>query len=78
MLLRNKYDLKKPKDFRVSKGHKYPHVYIYIYKNELCLLFPNFKLASNQTKIQKFLKIIFITKYIRKTRIFLKKKKENK
>jgi hypothetical protein len=45
-------------------------------KNEVCLLFPNFKLVSNQTKIQKFFKIIFITKHIRKTRIFLKKKKE--
>jgi hypothetical protein len=30
--------------------------------------------ASNQTKIQIFLKIIFIIKHIRKTRIFLKKK----
>jgi hypothetical protein len=30
--------------------------------------------ASNQTKIQNFLKIIFIIKHIRKTRIFLKKK----
>jgi len=45
-------------------------------KNEVCLLFPNFKPASNQTKIQKLLKIIFIIKHIRKTRIFLKKKKE--
>jgi hypothetical protein len=42
-------------------------------KKEVCLLFPNFKPASNQTKIQKFLKIIFIIKHIRKTRIFLKK-----
>jgi hypothetical protein len=47
-------------------------------KNEVCLLFPNFKPVSNQTKIQKFLKIIFITKHIRKTRIFLKKKIETK
>jgi len=38
--------------------------------------FPNFKPVSNQTKIQKFLKIIFIKKHIRKTRIFLKKKIE--
>ncbi len=44
-------------------------------KNEVCLLFPNFKPASNQTKIQKFLKNIFIIKHIRKTRIFLKKNK---
>jgi hypothetical protein len=29
--------------------------------------------ASNQTKIQFFLKIIFILKHIKKTRIFLKK-----
>jgi hypothetical protein len=33
-------------------------------QNEVCLLFPNFKHASNQTKIQKFLKIIFIIKQI--------------
>jgi hypothetical protein len=30
--------------------------------------------ASNQTKIQLFLKIIFIIKHIKKTRIFLKMK----
>jgi len=47
-------------------------------KEEVCLLFPNFKPVSNQTKIQKFLKIIFITKHIRKNRIFLKKKIETK
>ncbi len=40
--------------------------------------FPNFKPASNQTKIQKFLKIIFILKHIRKTRFFLKNKIETK
>jgi len=34
--------------------------------------------ASNQTKIQFFLKIIFITEHIKKTRIFLKKKKEKR
>ncbi len=34
--------------------------------------------ASNQTKIQFFLKILFIIEYIKKTRIFLKKKKLNK
>jgi hypothetical protein len=32
--------------------------------------------ASNQTKIQFFLKIIFIIEHIKKTRIFLKKKIE--
>jgi hypothetical protein len=47
-------------------------------KNEVSLFFPNFKLVSNQTKIQKFLKIIFITKHIRKNRIFFKKKIETK
>jgi hypothetical protein len=26
----------------------------YLKKNEVCLLFPNFKPASNQTKIKKF------------------------
>ncbi len=34
--------------------------------------------ASNQTKIQFFLKIIFIIEHIKKTRIFLKKKIETK
>jgi hypothetical protein len=34
-------------------------------KNEVCLLFPNFKPASNQIKIQKFFLIIFIIKHIR-------------
>ncbi len=47
-------------------------------KNGVCLLFPNFKPAPNQTRIQKFFKIIFIIKHIRKNRIFLKKKIENK
>jgi hypothetical protein len=39
---------------------------------------PNFKPASNQTKIQKFFLIIFIIKHVRKTRIFLKNKIEDK
>jgi hypothetical protein len=43
-------------------------------KKEVCLLFPNFKPASNQTKIQFFLKIILIIKHIRKTRTFWKRK----
>jgi hypothetical protein len=47
-------------------------------ENEVCLLFPNFKPTSNQTKIKKFLKIISIIKHIGKTRIFLKKIKRNK
>jgi hypothetical protein len=34
--------------------------------------------ASNQTKIQFFLKNIFIIEHIKKTRIFLKKKIETK
>jgi hypothetical protein len=34
--------------------------------------------ASNQTKIQFKKKIIFIIEHIKKTRIFLKKKKEKK
>ncbi len=29
-------------------------------KNEVCLLFPNFKPASNQTKIKKFLKLFLL------------------
>jgi len=47
-------------------------------KKKVCLLFSNFKPVSNQTEIQKNLKIIFITKHIRKTIIFLKKKIETK
>jgi hypothetical protein len=47
-------------------------------KNEVCLLFLNFKPTSNQTKIQKFFKIILIIKHIRKARTFLKKKIETK
>jgi hypothetical protein len=35
-------------------------------------------LASNQTKIQFFKKYIFIIEHIKKTRIFLEKKIENK
>jgi len=31
----------------------------YLKKKEVCLLFPNFKPASNQTKIQKFFKNYF-------------------
>jgi hypothetical protein len=34
--------------------------------------------ASNQTKIQFFKKFLFIIEHIKKTRIFLKKKKEDK
>jgi hypothetical protein len=34
--------------------------------------------TSNQTKIQFFLKIIFIIEHIKKTRIFLKKKIKTK
>jgi hypothetical protein len=62
MLLQNKYDLKKPRDFRVSEGHKY------------------FKLVSNQTKIQKFLKLFSLQNILEKLESFLKrkKKKENK
>jgi hypothetical protein len=29
-------------------------------KKEVCLLFPNFKPASNQTKIKKFLKLFLL------------------
>jgi hypothetical protein len=52
---------KNKKQNREQKKEKKP---ILEKKNEVCLLFPNFKLASNQTKIQKFLKIIFIIKQI--------------
>jgi hypothetical protein len=43
-------------------------------KNAICHLFPNFKPASNQTKI--YINFFFIIKHIGKTRIFLKKKIE--
>jgi hypothetical protein len=36
------------------------------------------ELASNQTKIQILKQILFIIEHIKKTRIFLKKKKEKK
>ncbi len=45
-------------------------------KKKGCLLFPNFKPASNQTKIKKVFKIIFIIKHINKTK-FLKKGNRN-
>jgi len=47
-------------------------------ENEVCLLFPNFKPTSNQTKIQKFFKIIIIIKHIRKKLEFFWKKKRKK
>jgi hypothetical protein len=47
-------------------------------KNEVCLLFPNFKPASNQTIIIIKNLIIFIIKHIRKIIIFLKNKIETK
>jgi hypothetical protein len=67
--------IKNKKQNREQKKEKKNHTWK---ENEVCLLFPNFKPASNQTKIQKFLKIIFIIKHIKKTRIFLKKKKEKR
>jgi hypothetical protein len=65
---------KNKKQNRQQKKEKKNHTWK---KNEVCLLFPNFKTASSQTKIY-FLKIIFIIKHIKKTRIFLKKKKEKR
>ncbi len=64
---------KNKKQNREQKKEKKNHTWK---KNEVCLLFPNFKPASNQTKIQKFFKIIFIVKYNRKSRFFLKNKIE--
>jgi len=66
---------KNKKQNRDQKKEKKNHTWK---TNEVCLLFPNFKPASNQTKIQIFLKIIFIIKHIRKTRIYLRKKIERK
>ncbi len=59
------------KQNREQKKEKKNHTWK---NNEVCLLFPNFKPASNQTKIQKKKLITFTIKHIRKTRIFLKKK----
>jgi hypothetical protein len=61
---------KQNKEQKKKKNHTW--------KKKVCLLFPNFKPASNPTKIQNYFKIIFIIKHIRTTRIFLKKKIENK
>jgi hypothetical protein len=47
-------------------------IQIFMCSADVCLLFPNFKPTSNQTKIQNFLKIIFIIKHIRKTNFFEK------
>jgi hypothetical protein len=66
---------KNKKQNREQKKEKKNHTWK---KNEVCLLFPNFKPASNQTKIQKKKLIIFIIEHIRKTRFFLKKKIERK
>jgi hypothetical protein len=62
---------KNKKQNREQKKEKKNHTWK---KNEVCLLFLNFKLASNQIKIKIFLLIIFIIKHIRKIRIFLKRK----
>jgi hypothetical protein len=52
MFLQNKYDLKKPRDFTVSEGHKY------------------FKPISNQTKIQKNLKLFSLQNILEKLKSF--------
>ncbi len=51
----------------------YPNIYVF---SGGLSSFPNFKPTSNQTKIQNFLKIIFIMKHIRKTRFFFEKRKK--
>ncbi len=43
-----------------SKRQKKNHTWK---KNEVCLLFPNFKPTSNQTKIQIFFKIFYYKTY---------------
>ncbi len=63
---------KNKKQNREQKKEKKNHTWK---KNEVCILYPNFKPASNQTKIQKFFKIIFIIKHIRKNRNQIKSKK---
>jgi hypothetical protein len=47
-------------------------------QNEVCLFFPNFKPASDQTKIQNFFLNYFYIKHIRKIRIVLEKKIKKK
>ncbi len=51
-----KIDEKKEKQNRQQKKKE----------KEVCLFFPNFKLVSNQTKIQKFLKIISLQNILEK------------
>jgi hypothetical protein len=46
--------------------------------NEVCLLFPNFKPASTQTKIQKFLKNYFHYKTYLINENFFEKENRNK
>jgi hypothetical protein len=53
---------KKKKQNREQKKEKKNHTWK---KKEVSLLFPNFKPASNQTKIQKFKKYIYIKKCIK-------------
>ncbi len=48
--IRNKTERKK-------REKKKPYLEI---KNEVCLLFPNFKPASNQTKIKSFFKLFLL------------------
>jgi len=62
---------KNKKQNREQKKEKKNHTWE---KNEICLLFPNFKPASNQTKIQKFFIIIFIIKKLEKLEFFWKRK----
>jgi hypothetical protein len=66
---------KNKKQNREQKKKKKNHTWK---KNEVCLLFPNFKPTFNKNKLQKFLKIIFIIKHIRKNIIFFQKKIEYK
>jgi len=65
---------KNKKQNREQKKEKKNHTWK---ENEVCLLFPNFKPASNQTKIQ-FFKNYFIIKHIKKTNFFWKEKKRKK
>jgi hypothetical protein len=62
---------KNKKQNREQKKEKKNHTWK---KFEVCLLYPNFKPASNQTKIQKFFLIIFIIKPIGNLDFFWKRK----
>jgi hypothetical protein len=66
---------KNKKQNREQKKEKKNHTWK---KIEVCLLYPNFKPVSNQTKIQIFFKIFFIIKPLGNLDFFEKENRKNK